>query len=166
MYPLATLARILSEGNPAMPTDALLAYLHFIAIIGTVSFLVVEAVLCRPGLGSELAHRLRRVDAAYAMFAVLALATGLLRLFWGAKGSAFFTGNPVFHAKMTVYVAVALLSILPTVRFIGWSKAAQATGRGPDDAAVRSVRRVLMAELALAALLPLLAALMARGVGH
>ena len=149
-----------------MPTDALLAYLHFIAIIGTVSFLVVEAVLCRPGLGSELAHRLRRVDAAYAIFAVLALATGLLRLFWGAKGSAFFTGNPVFHAKMTVYVVVALLSILPTVRFIGWSKAAQATGRGPDDAAVLSVRRVLMAELALAALLPLLAALMARGVGH
>ena len=149
-----------------MPTDALLAYLHFIAIIGTVSFLMVEAVLCRPGLGSELAHRLRRVDAAYALFAVLALVTGLLRLFWGAKGSAFYTGNPVFHAKMTVYVAVALLSILPTVRFIGWSKAAQATGRGPDDAAVRSVRRFLMAELALVALLPLLAALMARGVGH
>lgn len=149
-----------------MPTDALLAYLHFIAIIGTVSFLVVEAVLCRPGLGSELAHRLRRVDAAYATFAVLALVTGLLRLFWGAKGSAFYTGNPVFHAKMTVYVAVALLSILPTVRFIGWSKAAQATGRGPGDAAVQSVRRFLMAELALVALLPLLATLMARGVGH
>lgn len=149
-----------------MPTDALLAYLHFIAIMGTVSFLVVEAVLCRPGLRSELAHRLRRVDAAYALFAVLALVTGLLRLFWGAKGSAFYTGNPVFHAKMTVYVAVALLSILPTVRFIGWSRAAQATGRGPDDAAVRSVRRFLMAELALVALLPLLAALMARGVGH
>ncbi len=62
-----------------MPTDALLAYLHFIAIIGTVSFLVAEAVLCRPGLGGELAHRLKRVDAAYAGFAVLALATGLLR---------------------------------------------------------------------------------------
>ena len=166
MYPLATLARILSEGNLAMPTDALLAYFHFIAIMGTVSFLVVEAVLCRPGLGSELAHRLRRVDGAYAMFAVLALVTGLLRLFQGAKGSAFYTGNPVFHAKMTVYVAVALLSILPTVRFIGWSRAAQATGRGPDDAAVRSVRRFLMAELVLVALLPLLATLMARGVGH
>jgi putative membrane protein len=166
MYPLATLARILSEGNLAMPTDALLAYFHFIALIGTVSFLVVEAVLCRPGLGSELAHRLRRVDTAYAMCAVLALVTGLLRLFWGAKGSAFYTGNPVFHAKMTVYVAVALLSILPTVRFIGWSKAAQATGRGPDDAAVQSVRRILVAELVLVALLPLLATLMARGVGH
>ena len=148
-----------------MPTDALLAYLHFIAIIGTVSFLVVEAVLCRPGLGSELAHRLKRVDAAYATFAVLALVTGLLRLFWGAKGSAFYIPNPVFHAKMTVYVAVALLSILPTVRFIGWSKAALATGRGPDDAAVHAVRRIIVAELVLVALLPLLATLMSRGVG-
>jgi putative membrane protein len=149
-----------------MPTtDALLAYLHFVAILGTVSFLVVEVVLCRPGLGSELAHRLKRVDAAYATFAVLALVTGLLRLFWGAKGSAFYTPNPVFHAKMTVYVAVALLSILPTVRFIGWSKAALATGRGPDDAAVHAVRRFIVAELVLVALLPLLAVLMARGVG-
>lgn len=149
-----------------MPIDALLAYLHFVAIIGTVSFLVAEAVLCRPGLGGELAHRLKRVDAAYAGFAVLALATGLLRLFWGAKGSAFYTHNPVFHAKMTVYVAVALLSILPTLRFVKWSKAALATGRGPDDAAVHAVRRFIVAELVLVALLPLLAVLMARGLGQ
>ncbi|HET7864491.1 MAG TPA: DUF2214 family protein [Burkholderiaceae bacterium] len=148
-----------------MPTDALLAYFHFVAIIGTVSFLVAEAVLCRPGLDGALAHRLKRVDVAYAGFAVVALATGLLRLFWGAKGSGFYTHNPVFHAKMTVYVAVALLSIVPTVRFVKWSKAALATGRGPDDAAVQAVRRFIAAELALVALLPLLAALMARGVG-
>lgn len=149
-----------------MPTaDALLAYLHFVAIFGTVSFLVVEAVLCRPGLGGELAHRLKRVDMAYAAFAVLALVTGLLRLFRGAKGSAFYLPNPMFHAKMTVYVAVALLSILPTLRFFGWSKAALAMGRGPDDAAVHAVRRFIVAELVLVALLPLLATLMSRGVG-
>lgn len=165
MYTLVTSTPIIAERLRTMTTDAWLAYLHFVSIIGLFSLLVSQTVLCRPGLSAELAQRLQRLDLAYGAFAVLALLTGLLRLYAGAKGSAFYVSNPVFHAKMTVYVAVGLLSILPTVRFLQWSRAARATGRGPGDAAVQTVRRVLFAELLLAALLPLLATLMARGLG-
>jgi putative membrane protein len=149
-----------------MWTDAWLAYFHFLALIGTVSLLVTQAVVCRPGIGGEALLRLQRVDMAYAMFAGLALASGVLRLLWGSKGSSFYLSNPVFHAKLGLFVLVGLLSIAPTVKFIAWSKAArQDAGHVPPAAAVRSVRRFMLAELAAVAAIPLMATLMARGIG-
>jgi putative membrane protein len=148
-----------------MWNDALLAYAHFIALIGTASLLVAEALLCRPGLRGEALHHLKRVDMAYAGFAVLALVTGLLRVFWGAKGSSFYLSNPVFHAKVGLFIVVGLLSIVPTLRFIAWSKAARLVAdHAPSEAAVRGVRRFILMQLAGVAALPLLATLMARGI--
>ena len=159
MYPLSTLT--------IMSAEIAFAYLHFIALIGTASLLVTEALLCRPGLRGEALHRLKHVDIAYAAFAMAALLTGAMRLFWGAKGSAYYLANPVFHAKFGLFVLVALLSILPTVRFIGWSKAARAdAGYAPADGAVAGVRRLLMLELLVLAALPLLATLMSHGVSR
>jgi len=148
-----------------MWTDALLAYLHFFAIFGTFSLLAAELVLCRPGIRGDALHRLRKLDGAYGGLAALLLVSGLLRLFFGAKGSAFYLGNPVFHAKITLFVAVGLLSIAPTLRFGRWSKAAlRAPDEAPDTAAVGAVRRMIHIELTLLALIPLLAVLMARGI--
>jgi putative membrane protein len=149
-----------------MALDIALAYLHFVALIGTVSLLVAELLLCRPGIAGDALHRLKRVDVAYAAFAVATLATGAMRVAWGAKGSAFYLGNPVFHAKVGLFVLVGLLSIVPTIRFIRWSKAALASGAAPGIDAVATARRWLHAEAALLAVLPLLAATMARGIGH
>jgi putative membrane protein len=147
--------------NPEIP----LAYLHFVALIGTASVLVTELVLCRPGLQGHELHRLRRIDGAYAAFAVAALVTGAMRLFWGAKGSAYYLANPVFHAKFGLFVAIGLLSIWPTVRFISWSKAARhKTEFVPDAAALARVRMLLRVQVLLLAALPLLAAMMARGI--
>jgi putative membrane protein len=149
-----------------MWTDALLAYFHFFSLIGTVSLLVAEAFLCRPGIRGEALHRLKQMDIAYAGFAGLALASGLLRVFWGAKGSAFYLGNPVFHAKVGLFLLIGLVSIVPTLKFIAWSRAArQDAGRAPAEAAVLGARRIVFIELAGIVALPLLAALMARGLG-
>lgn len=40
-----------------MNTDIALAYLHFVALIGTASLLVAEVALCRPGLQGDVLHR-------------------------------------------------------------------------------------------------------------
>ena len=147
--------------NPEIP----LAYLHFLALIGTVSMVVAELALCRPGLQADALRRLRTVDGLYAAFAVAALATGALRLFWGAKGSAYYFANPVFHAKFGLFVLVGLASILPTVRYIGWSKTVRKQpGFSPAAAAVAGVRRGLWLQLLMLAAIPGLAAAMARGV--
>ena len=93
------------------------------------------------------------------------MATGLLRLFWYAKGVGFYTGNPAFWAKMALYVGIALLSLKPTRTFLGW-KRAPATAGLPASDEIAGARRLIHVELALLALMPLMAVLMARGIGR
>jgi putative membrane protein len=147
-----------------MSIEISLAYLHFIAIIGTASLLTTEAVLCRPGIQGDFLHRLKFVDIAYFSFAIAALLTGAMRLFWGAKGRDFYLTNPIFHAKFSLFILVALLSILPTVRFIQWSRSAHSDARyAPAAAAVARVRGFLLLELMVLAAIPLLATLLGHG---
>ena len=146
--------------------DALLAYTHFISIIATVSTVMAEAVLCRPGLTLPWAQRLGRVDLLYLVAAALALTTGLLRLFFGLKGSAFYFGNPVFWVKISLFIAVGLISIIPTLRFIRWTKRLNANSSTViEEDEITATARILYVELALLALIPLMGALMARGLG-
>jgi putative membrane protein len=140
--------------------EPLLAYLHYLAILLTASFLTAELLLCRPGLDLAGARRLARVDIVFFGGALVALATGLLRVFL-YKGWAFYAPNPVFWTKMALYVAIALMSIRPTLAFIRWSRGTTA----PPVAEVAGARRAIHAELALLALMPLAAVLMARGIG-
>jgi putative membrane protein len=150
-----------------MLRDAILAYGHFFAIIATAATLAVEAVLCRPGFNRATANLLGRIDLFYFGAAILALATGFLRLFFGVKGSAFYLQNPVFYAKVGLFVVIALISISPTLRFIRWGRQAAADPDQPiahDE--VRQAARFIYVELGLLALLPLLATLMARGFGY
>jgi putative membrane protein len=150
-----------------MALDATLAYLHFAAILAVAGFLVAEAMLLRGDLGRRDVAVLARTDFAYFLAAMVALATGLARVFFGAKGVDFYTGNPAFWIKVVLFVAVAAVSIKPTFRFAGWRRAARdASGYSVPDAEVRGARRLVLVQLHLLALLPLAAVLMARGIGH
>jgi putative membrane protein len=142
--------------------EPLVAYLHYLTIILTTAFLTSELVVCRSGLDPAQVRLLRGLDVAFFVAALGALATGVLRLFFYAKGVPFYVSNPVFWVKMALYVTIATLSIWPTIRFIRWSRAQNA----PPAAEVAAVRRLLHLELALLALMPLMAVLMARGIGR
>ena len=146
--------------------EILLAYLHFLSIILTGSFLVTELVLCRSALTAEQVRRLPRLDVAYFVSALAALGTGVLRLFFYAKGLWFYLPNPAFQIKIALYVAIAVMSIRPTIRFIRWSRALASSGALPAAAEVRAIRRIVHVELMLLALIPLMAVLMARGIGR
>ena len=150
--------------SPAL-TDALLAYAHFLFIILTAGMLTAELLLCRGPLDAEQARRLARLDLMYFACAMLVLASGLARLFLGAKGSAFYLGNPVFHIKMGLFILLGVLSIPPTLRFIRWKKqlaAAPGTSIGADE--VKRAARFVHLELGLLMLIPFFATLMARGI--
>jgi len=147
--------------------DALLAYSHFISIIAVVATVIAEAILSRSGLTLQWAQRLGRVDLLYLVTAALALTTGLLRLFLGAKGAAFYANNPVFWVKIGLFIAVGLISIIPTRRFIRWIKALQANNITViGDSELAGTARIIYLELGLLALIPLMATLMARGFGY
>jgi|SRR5688572_4673192 putative membrane protein len=146
--------------------EPLLAYLHYVSIIVLGAFLTAELLVCRPGLGPEQVRLLPRLDVVFFAGAILALVTGLLRLFFYAKGVGFYLPNGAFHLKMALYLAIALISVVPTMRFIKWRRALDAGGAPPDAAAVAGVRRLIHLELTLFALMPLMAVLMARGIGR
>lgn len=146
--------------------EILAAYLHYLSIIATGSFLTAELILCRAPLAAAQVRQLARVDIAYFVSALAALATGVLRLFFYAKGVGFYLPNPAFQAKLGLYVLVAVLSIRPTMRFVRWSRALAQGGTPPAPDEVQAVRRLVHVELMLLALIPLMAVLMARGIGR
>ena len=150
-----------------MLLDATLAFLHFTAILLVAGFLVAEAMLLRGDLGARDITALVRSDIGYSASAVLALATGLARALFGAKGWAFYADNPLFWAKLGLFLAIGLISIRPTLAFLRWRRAARGTaGFSVPAAQTGAARRHVLVELHLLALLPLAAVLMARGIGH
>ena len=142
--------------------EPLIAYLHYLSIIFVGGFLIAELVMCRVGMTSEQARRIAIIDAVFFASALTALATGLLRLFFYSKGVDFYVGNPFFWVKMALYVIIAAISIKPTRTFMRWKRA----GGAPAAEEIAGARRLIHIELGLLALMPLMAVLMARGIGR
>jgi putative membrane protein len=150
-----------------MILDAVLAYLHFTAIFVLFAFLTTQAILMRSPLDARAIRLLGRVDIGYAISAALTLLTGMLRLGFGAKGADFHLGNWPVYAKVGLFLAVGLISIKPTLEFIKWRRALDhdAAWRLPP-AEQAAMRRIVMIEVHLAALIPIFAVIMARGIGY
>lgn len=147
-------------------TEVLVVYLHFAAMILIAVSLAVEYLICVPGLARERMRLLARIDLLYLIAAILALATGVARLVWFGKGAGFYLYNPVFYIKLALFVAVGLISVPPTMQYLRWVRMLKTgAGEAAADFEVLRARRYLLAELVLFAFIPLLAVLMARGVG-
>lgn len=145
-----------------MTTEIILRYIHFISIFAIVSSLVSEHLLLKKELSRAEIGRLSRIDAVYGV-AALALVTAGLTLWLGGFGkpSVYYTKNWVFHLKITLYVTIGLLSIYPTIFFIKNRK-----GNPEERVAIpSSIFWLLRFELMLLFIIPLLAGLMAHGVG-
>ncbi|CAJ0809435.1 hypothetical protein LMG19087_00463 [Ralstonia wenshanensis] len=146
--------------------DALLAYLHYISIFTLIVFLTAEAVVLRPDMTPETCKRLARYDAVFGFAALAVLITGLLRVFYGAKGYAFYVHNPVFHVKIGLFILIGLMSIIPTVTILRWKKQGKTLPNFvPTPAEIAKTRRWVMIESHLIIFIPLAAVLMARGIG-
>lgn len=146
-----------------MITDLSLAIVHHLLVFGLMAILAAELATVRLGLRAQALKRLAIVDAHYGLFAGLILAVGFARVYMGVKGPDAYLPNPWFWAKIVTFLIVGVLSAPPTIQFLRWRKAAVADPDfSPDEAAVRFVRRFLIAELALFLLIPVFAAVMAR----
>jgi putative membrane protein len=147
--------------------DAIFAYLHFAAIFTLVWFLAKEWTLLKAGPDKLDLHRLALADMGFGFSAGAVFLAGLSRLIWGVKPWMFYAHNPVFHTKMGLFVLVGLISIWPTRAFLRWRKAAAADAqfRVSEDE-WRRIKRFVMIEMHLVALIPLAAVMMARGIGY
>ena len=150
-----------------MALDAVLAYLHFIAIFALFGFLTAEAMLIRQPLDAATVRLLGRVDLWYFGAAIAVLASGFLRLGLGATGAEFYLASWPIYVKIGLFLAVGLMSVSPTLAFIRWRRELDhdAAWRIPE-AEHRRYRRFVMVEIHLAAAIPVFAVIMARGLGR
>ncbi len=147
-------------------TDLALAIVHHLLVFGLAAILAAELATIRPGLTGASLRRLGIIDMHYGLIATLILIVGFARVYMGVKGPEAYLGNWAFWAKIGAFVVVGLLSAPPTVRILQWRKRARvepAFAIGHDE--VKAVRPFLIAEVAIFALIPVFAAMMARGVG-
>jgi putative membrane protein len=149
-----------------MTLEAILAYLHISAILALVVFISSEAALCRPQwINAQLVERLATVDRIYGIAAGAVLVTGALRIFLGVKGAGWYLHNWLLHAKIGMFVVVALISIAPTLRFLRWRKILRASGTLPSAEEVTRTRKLVMLQAHIIPLIPLAAVFLARGFG-
>ena len=147
--------------------EVALAYFHFAAIFTLIWFLGKEWTLLNRGADRIDVPALAKADMGFGIAATLVLITGICRVTLGAKPLFFYLHNPVFHVKISLFVLVGLLSIWPTIVFIRWRKTVAVDPNfRVDHQEWRKVRRILLIELHLVALIPLAAVIMARGIGY
>lgn len=146
--------------------EAALAYLHLMAILTWVVFIGSSTALAREHWLNEAAlARLARVDRIAALAALAVLLTGLARVGWGAKGPAWYGGQPLLWAKGALWLVMVMAGAGASRRIQRWQRDS-AAGRGmPPAAAVAAVRRRLLAAAHLLVVIPLLAVCLARGIG-
>ena len=146
-----------------MTTEILLRYIHFISIFAIVGSLVSEHLLLKKTMTRSEIARVARADAVYGLAALTLLIVGLT-LWLGSYGkpSWFYSKNWIFHTKITLFALIGLLSIYPTIFFLRLRK-----GELTEIVAIpKTVFMMLRLELLLLFVIPLLAGLMAHGVGY
>ncbi len=145
-----------------MSTEIILRYIHFISIFAIVGSLVAEHLLLKKELTRQEMDRLSRIDAVYGIAAVVLLAAGLT-LWLGSIGkpAVYYSKNWIFLTKIGLFSLIGILSIYPTVFFIKSRK-----GNPEEKIQIPSaIFWMLRIEILLLFVIPLLAGLMARGVG-
>jgi len=144
-----------------MELELLCRYLHFICIITIAGALTVEHLLLKPRMSRRELDRMARIDLVYGISAIVLVIAGLTLWLWVGKPAEFYSKNWIFHLKLTLAIAMGLMSLPPTFFFLKNRK-------GDPDEMVdlpKSLIRWIRFELFLLVILPLLAVLMARGIG-
>jgi putative membrane protein len=154
----------------SLPPDVLpragVAYVHYLSFMLCFGALVLERRLIRPNPGKADATLMVITDIVYGMAALALLVSGILRVLYFGQGSAFYTENPLFWWKVGIYLGVGALSLYPTITYILWAIPLR-KGELPtvSEGLASRLAWILNIELVGFALVPLLATLMARGVG-
>jgi len=144
--------------------SALFAFLHHLSAFTLVSALAIELTLIRQELTLASARRLQVTDLVLGIAAGALLVVGLLRVFFFEKGASYYFHSHAFLTKLSLFIVVGLLSIIPTMEFLSW-RGALTAGQVPAISArkLRLVTGIIHGELFAIVIILLCAAIMARG---
>ena len=118
----------------------LFAFLHHLAAFGLVAALAIELVLVKDAISARTARTILAADRIYGIAAGALIVVGFLRVFYLEKGPTYYFHTWTFSAKLTLFIIVGLLSIIPTMEFLSWRTALK-QGQAPTLDA-RKLRRL------------------------
>ncbi|MFL6607209.1 MAG: DUF2214 family protein [Pseudomonas sp.] len=142
-----------------------LAAIHLLAFaLGFWAVLTRGTALRRLAGGADVVRNVLVADNIWGLSALVLLVTGGMRAFAGyEKGADYYLHQPLFHLKMTLFVAILLLEIAPMIALIKW-RIALGKGGAIDPSRAGRFARISHLEALLLILMVIAATGMARGV--
>lgn len=148
-----------------MTLAAIASFLHLLALGVGLPAIHLRAKFLRQPLDAAGLARVFRADTWWGIAALLWFATGPWRAFGALeKGTEYYMGTWLFHAKLGAFVLILLLELWPMIALMRW-RAALRAGRAPDTSRARTFALLSHLELTLVVLSALAASFMARGFG-
>ncbi|NLQ07717.1 DUF2214 family protein [Cylindrospermopsis raciborskii LB2897] len=148
-----------------MLVNAIVAYLHYFSLAIIFGSLCTELFTLKPDLTNKEGWRVLIADSAYGIAGVTVLITGVLRVLYLEKGPAYYTHQPVFWLKISIFILVGLLSLYPTFSFLMWIKNLR-NQNSPEVSPekINLLKTIIRLELVGFSVIPLFASMMARGI--
>jgi len=146
--------------------SAFVAYIHYLGIILCFGSLLFERIILKTNLSRRETIAMIIADSIYGIAGLAILITGILRVKYFGQGGVFYTSNPIFWIKVTLYILVGLLSLYPTITYILWA-IPLSKNELPiiSEKLVHRFSLIITSELIGFAIIPFFATLMARGIG-
>ena len=146
--------------------SAAVAYIHYLSFMLCFGALVFERIRLKSSPNREEAISMVIADIIYGIAGIALLISGIYRVLKFGQGSDFYTHNPIFWIKISIFALVGSLSLYPTITYVLWA-IPLSKGNLPKvtENLVSRLRLIINIELVGFASIPFLATLMARGVG-
>jgi putative membrane protein len=145
--------------------SAIVSSLHLLALAIGLPAVFLRGRAFKGRLDADGLRRLMAADSVWGLAAALWIVSGLLRAFSGLeKGTDFYLRSPLFWTKMTLFVLILVLEILPMVTLIRW-RVRLGRGLEVDTSRASLLYTLNHVELALVVVMVFVASMMARGVG-
>jgi putative membrane protein len=142
---------------------ALLSAIHMLTLaLGTGAVFARGRAMART-LDAESWKRLLAADNAWGVAALLWIASGFGRVFFGGRTPEFYWRNGFFWVKLALFGLVFLLELTPMITFIRVRRARREHAELPRFS-IDAFRRINAIELGLLVVIVFMAAFMARGV--
>ena len=147
-------------------SSALVAYVHYLGIILCFGALIFERIILKINHSKNETISIIIADVIYGIAGLAILITGILRVKYYGQGGEFYTSNPIFWLKVSLYVLIGLISLYPTTTYILWA-IPLSKNKLPviSENLVNRFRIIIMTELVGFAVIPFFATLMSRGIG-
>ena len=146
-----------------------LAALHLIALGLGLGAVIARGTALRESPSNAALRRAFRSDTTWGFAALLWIVTGVWRLVEGIeKPTSYYLANPVFHAKMGLFLAILLLEIWPMLTLMRWRRtfsAGESAERLMTRGSGKRIATISHIEALLVVAMVFVAVALARGFG-